>query len=207
MTCGLLTSRSTSQRRRFAPPLQVIARAGRGAKRGWLMNWQQVWSTLLGTVAGFVFSIALFYLTERVKHERDRKKILSGLKRELEFDVALHASWLKGLEEARPQVAAGDKNIFLYLEYTRILSVFLGQALRDGMLYDMLTDDELVGLDKALRNANPLAERDFTDRLEQWKTGQIDNGEMFKRLEFHKFVVGTSKTALEAVVSKVKGAR
>ena len=77
------------------------------------MFWQQVWSTLVGTVAGFVFSIVLFYLTERIKRSHDRAKTLKGLRRELQFDLALSASWLKGIEDARPQVAAGDKNIFL----------------------------------------------------------------------------------------------
>lgn len=171
------------------------------------MFWQQVWATLLGTVAGFMFSIALFYLTEHIKRQRDRAKILKGLRRELKFDVSLFESWLKGIEDARPQVAAGDHNIFLYLDYTRFLSIFIGQAVRDGILYDILTDDELVGLDKAMRSCNPGAEQEFFAKLNQWKAGQVDNAEMFKIFEFHKFVVATSKKALEAVAGKINAAR
>lgn len=171
------------------------------------MFWQQVWSTLLGTVAGFVFSIALFYLTERIKRQKDRTKILKGLRRELKFDLALFEFWLKGIEEARPQVAAGDRNIFLYLDYTRFLSIFIGQAVRDGILYDLLTDDDLVGLDKAMRSCNHVAEQEFFAKLNQWKANQIDNTEMFKTFEFHKFVVGTSKKALEVVANKINAAK
>src|SRR5437016_8630695 len=129
---------------------------GRGKKDtgGLLMFWQHVWSTLVGTAAGFIFAIALFYLTERIKRKRDRAKILKGLRRVLKFDLGLHESWLKGIEDARPQVAAGDQNIFVYLDYSRFLSIFIVQAVRDGILYDLLTDDELVGLDKAMRSCN-----------------------------------------------------
>lgn len=171
------------------------------------MFWQQVWSTLVGTVAGFVFAIALFYLTERIKRERDRAKILKGLRRELKFDLALFESWLKGIEDARPQVAAGDRNIWLYLDYTRFLSIFIGQAVRDGILYDLLTDDELVGLDKAMRSCNPGAEQEFFTKLNQWKAGQIDNADMFKTFEFNKFVVTTSKKALEGIITKISAAK
>jgi hypothetical protein len=171
------------------------------------MFWQQVWSTAFGTVAGFVFSIVLFYMTEHIKRGRDRAKILKGLRRELQFNLALFASWLKGIEDARPQVVAGDKSIFLYLDYTRVLSIFIGQAVREGILYDLLTDDDLVGLDKVLKSSNPQNEQEFYNRLNQWKAGQIDNAEMFKTFEFHKFVVSTSKKALETVSAKIATAK
>jgi len=171
------------------------------------MFWQQFSSTLVGTVAGFAFSIVLFYMTERIKRGHDRTKILKGLRRELQFDLALCASWLKGIEDARPQVGAGDKNIFLYLDYTRVLSIFIGQAVREGILYDLLTDDDLVGLDKVLKSSNLQAEQEFFNRLNQWKAGQIDNAEMFKTIEFHKYVVGASKKALEVVAAKIATAK
>lgn len=167
------------------------------------MFCQQILSTLIGTIAGFIFAIALFYLTERIKRQRDRNKILSGLQRELKFDIALFESWLKGIEDARPQVAAGDQNIWLYLDYSRFLSIFIGQAVRDGLLYDLLTDDELIGLDRAMRSCNLGAEQDFFTRLNQWKAGQINNAEMFKIFEFHKFVVTTSKKALQGISAKI----
>ncbi|PYL75260.1 MAG: hypothetical protein DMF26_08710 [Verrucomicrobia bacterium] len=171
------------------------------------MFWQHVWSTLVGTAAGFIFAIALFYLTERIKRKRDRAKILKGLRRELKFDLGLHESWLKGIEDARPQVAAGDQNIFVYLDYSRFLSIFIVQAVRDGILYDLLTDDELVGLDKAMRSCNPFAEQEFFAKLTQWKAGQINNAEMFKTFEFHKFGVTTSKKAIETVISRIAAAK
>ena len=119
------------------------------------MFWQHVWSTLVGTAAGFIFAIALFYLTERIKRKRDRAKILKGLRRELKFDLGLHESWLKGIEDARPQVAAGDQNIFVYLDYSRFLSIFIVQAVRDGILYDLLTGAR-----------NPSPSRDDADKSE-----------------------------------------
>lgn len=114
---------------------------------------------------------------------------------------------MKGIEDARPQVAVGDKNIWLYLDYTRFLSIFIVQAVREGILYDLLTDDDLVGLDKAMRACNPGAEQEFAGRLNQWKAGQIDSAEMFKTFEFHKFVVTISKKALDTIAGKIADAK
>lgn len=165
--------------------------------------WQQVSATLLGTFAGFAFSLVLFYLTDRFKRQHDRGKILKGLRRELAFDLALFNSWLKAIEDCRLKVASGDKNVFTYLDYTRFLSIFIGHAVREGILYDLLTDDDLVGLDKAMRSCNLASEQDFYAKVNQWKAGQISNADMSNILEFHKFIVTSSKTALDAVVTKI----
>jgi hypothetical protein len=167
------------------------------------MNWNQIWSTLVGTIAGFVFSLALFYFTDRIKRRHDRMRILRGLQRELKFDLALFDSLSKGIEDARLKVAVGDKDIYLYLDYSRFLSIFIIQAVREGILYDLLTNEDLVGLDKAMRTCNAQPEKEFSDRLTLWKSGQIGNSEMFKTLEFHKFIVSTSKTALETIAAKI----
>jgi hypothetical protein len=52
-----------------------------------------------------------------------------------------------------------------------------------------------------MRSCNPFAEQEFFAKLTQWKARQIDNAEMFKTFEFHKFVVTTSKKAIETVIS------
>jgi len=169
--------------------------------------WQQVLPTLVGTIAGFTFSICLFYFTELIKRQRDRAKILKGLRRELKFDLALFEAWLQGIEDARLKVASGDRNIFLYLDYTKFLAIFIGHAVRDGILYDLLTDEDLVGLDTAMRSCNVSSEQEFFAKLEQWKGGQIDSGEMSKTFDFHRFVVTTSKRALETVIRKIDIAR
>ena len=167
------------------------------------MDWGHVISTLLGTLAGFLFAIALFYITEHVKRKHDREKILKGLRRELSYDLGLFDSWLKGIDTARPQVAVGDKNIFLHIGYTTVLRIFIQQAIPAGLLYDLLTDQELVELDTALRTCDSAAEKDYLDKLSAWRSGAMSNEDMFKTFEFHKHLVTRSRQALAAVSSKV----
>jgi hypothetical protein len=167
--------------------------------------WERVIATLVGTVAGFLFSIALFYLTEKFKRERERTKVLKGLRRELTFNLRLLESWLRGIETARPQVAAGDQNIYLYLDYSRVLRIFVQQAASAGLLYDLLADEELVALDKALRTCDVPAEQDFMQKLQQWKDGTIDNAQMFRTLEFHKYMTEACRKAMESAAQKVGG--
>jgi hypothetical protein len=167
------------------------------------MSWELVIPTLVGTMAGFIFSIALFYCTEKIKQERDRRRILKNLMRELTFNLRLYDQWLKGIEQARPQVGAGDKNIFLYIDYTRIARTFIIQALPEGLLYDILADEDLLELDTALRLCNPNSVNDFSEALNQWKLGNIGNPEMFQKLEFHRRMIEEGRKAFDATARKV----
>ena len=122
--------------------------------------WSRALATLVGTVAGFVFSIALFYISEHVRRSRDRAKIVVGLRREASFNVSLCDAWLKGFSDVRLKVAAADHNFFNYFDYTRALRIFVQEAVRAGVLYHLLSDAELVDVDKSLRFLGPAAEED-----------------------------------------------
>jgi hypothetical protein len=151
--------------------------------------WSRALATLVGTVAGFLFSIVLFYVSESVKQSRGRKRIVDGLKREAAFNLSLCDSWLVAFSDMRPKIAAGDTSFLHYIDYSRILSIFVGEALKAGILYELLTDDSLVALDKWLRYFQGHSEREINSQIEQWKAGSISPLELSQALTFNEFAV------------------
>jgi len=168
--------------------------------------WSRALATLVGTVAGFVFSIVLFYVSEHVKRSRERTKVVAGLKREAAFNISLCGAWLKAFGDIRLKVAAGDQAVFNYIDYTRALRIFVHEAVGAGILYDLLSDDELVEFDKSLRFFMPFSEQDINSKIQQWKTGGISAADMSQALTFHEYVVTEARKAMERLRSKAAAA-
>ena len=164
--------------------------------------WSRALATLIGTVAGFVFSILLFYISERIKRSRDQKKIIAGLKREAAFNIGLCDAWLKAIQDIRLKVAAGDAAFFHYFDYNRALRIFVQEALRAGILYDLLSDTELVDLDKSLLFLAFYEEQDINGRIAQWKAGTIAPPDLSQALTFHEHAVTDARKAMETLRSK-----
>ncbi|MFL6260880.1 MAG: hypothetical protein ACJ76Y_14320 [Thermoanaerobaculia bacterium] len=168
--------------------------------------WSRALATLIGTLAGFIFSIVLFYVSEHVKRSRDRTKIVTGLKREAAFNVSLCDLWLHSFADIRLKMAAGDKQaVFNYIDYTRTLRIFVQEALRAGILYDLLSDTELVDLDKILRFLNNMSEQDINAKIHQWKTGEIEAPEMSQALSLHEYVIKEGRKAMAGLHVKAGG--
>jgi hypothetical protein len=169
--------------------------------------WSRALATLVGTVAGFVFSIVLFYVSESIKRRRDRSKIVRGLHREATFNVGLCDVWLKGIGEVRLKMAAGDQNFFNYFDYSRALRIFVQEAVKAGVLYDLLEDSELVDLDKGLRFLGPQTEEGLNGLIAQWKAGSLAAAELSKALSLHEFCVGEARKAMDRLRTKATAAQ
>ena len=168
--------------------------------------WSRALATLMGTVAGFLFSIVVFYISEHVKRSRDRKKIIIGLKREAAFNLGLCDAWLKSIATVRLKLAADDHDFFNYFDYTRGLRVFVQEALRAGVLYDLLGDPDLVDLDKSLRFLSPQSEMDINGKITQWKDGAVAAADLSKALNFHEYAVTEARKAMERLGFKAAAA-
>lgn len=48
---------------------------------------QQIIATFIGSVSGFIFSLVLFYLTEKWKNNRINKDLSKNLQKELEYNI------------------------------------------------------------------------------------------------------------------------
>ena len=105
-------------------------------------------------VAGFVFSIALFYITEAVKRSRDKKKIIAGLKREVAFNRGLCNAWLKSIGDIRlpyPVQPSNATRLLALMEHATVSIIIdhlgVAQAWSDAMRRVDRVLDVLVKVD------------------------------------------------------------
>ena len=61
---------------------------------------QQIVATFIGALAAFVFSLALFYLTERWKNQKINSDLCRNLQKELEYNIAFLELYKKDLRYA-----------------------------------------------------------------------------------------------------------
>jgi hypothetical protein len=129
--------------------------------------WQQVLSTLIGTFAGFLLSLALFYLTETWKNSRTRKDLGANIAKEIQFNLDFLTQYKTDFEKMLRQVTAGDKQIFTVFRHNKLQRLFLQEAFQKGLLYKNLSTDEVVAVDAMLSYFLPYRDQSFGQLLDR----------------------------------------
>jgi len=168
---------------------------------------ENVCATLIGTVAGFLFSIALFYVREKVKHTREREKTIKNLRREFVYDVGLLGEWVRNLTTARAQVAAGT-NVFRTIPYTRFSRAFVQEAFRSGIIFEIFNDEEVASIDELLGFFWTGGEQFVNDKLAKWdyKREEISAKEVVDMLQFNIEKIEEHQKTLGVLVKKCDAA-
>lgn len=112
---------------------------------------EQIIATFLGSILGFFFGIALFYLTETFKVKRQKGQLLKGLKREFEFNFSLIDNWIEDTEKILRKISALDREVFTFYRLTDFQRLFTDKCFNQGILYDALSTKELAILNTILR--------------------------------------------------------
>jgi hypothetical protein len=136
--------------------------------------WQQVLSTLIGTFAGFLLSLALFYLTETWKNSRTRKDLGANIAKEIQFNLDFLTQYKTDFEKMLRQVTAGDKQIFTVFRHNKLQRLFLQEAFQKGLLYKNLSTDEVVAVDAMLSYFLPYRDQILWTTLNEFQNGQKD---------------------------------
>ena len=147
---------------------------------------QQVFSSFLGTVFGFIFAIVLFLITEAVKASLAKKNLRKNLKREFAYDISLLQEWVGDIDKILRKITADDQNVFYFLRYTFFQRHFIQEAFRCGLLYNLLTDEDISNLNTALVHCDVGGEQLANGNVQLWKTGQLPLKEALGIFEFEK---------------------
>ncbi|MCX6841319.1 MAG: hypothetical protein NTX53_03405 [candidate division WOR-3 bacterium] len=145
---------------------------------------QSLASTLVGTVAGFVFSILLFYLSENWRRRHAKTVLMRNLRKELEFDIEHAASLLDVLQGTTAKVATGEKDLMPYFQYEVFQSFYLGQVYREGYLYDAFDMKSVRSIDEMFRFLQN-AGANVNKSIEDFKSGTREANEVRRDIEFH----------------------
>ena len=163
---------------------------------------QQVLSTLCGTIAGFLFAIALFYITEKSKTKRAKKHLIKNLKREFEYNTSLLQDWINEIDSVLGKITTRDTIVFAYFKYSFYQRFFIQESFRFGIVYDILTNDDVSNLNTILLHCDVGVESYVNDLVKRWREKRIEQQEAFRGFDFEKKALQKFKKQLEEISGK-----
>ena len=165
---------------------------------------ENVTATLVGTTSGFVFAVALFYLTEYWKRNSEKTNLLKNLKREFKYNLALISGWIEEYDKILRKMTTDDLQVYPSLKYTYFQRYFVQTSFGHGILYAKLTDDDDVsGLNTILVHFDSPAEQYILNLVNNWKNGTIDKVTASRAMEFEKDLAVRYKKTYETILQKL----
>ena len=151
------------------------------------MNFeQQIISTFIGALAGFVFSIFLFYLTEKWKNNKINKSLSSNLQKEFDYNINFLENYKENFETYVRQIAANNKQIYPIFRFSKLQRLFILETFSKGLLYKHLNSDEINNLDAMLSYFTGSMDQIHILYIEQYKIDKVSQQETLQRFEFSK---------------------
>lgn len=129
------------------------------------LSWGTVWSTFVG----FVFSIALFYITSTLEKWHKKKELKLNLKREIELNIFYLEKLISKLESVAQKMSVGNLNIFEFFRYDAFERYFISQYYQQGYLLHRMNDKELNNLGTILQKMNPGSGEFINDVIKRWQ--------------------------------------
>jgi len=120
------------------------------------------WATFLGAAFGVVAGAIIQYLVQILIERRNRKLILSDLRKEAQFNLGVANAMLD--EVARFRAAAQPDAFPTFQWYFRakdMLGTALTRVVSSGQLYRMFTEREITDIQQYLQFFNPQMEGQF----------------------------------------------
>jgi len=147
---------------------------------------EQIIATLIGTIIGFIFALVLFYLTDIIKRNKQKKEIIQLLKREVEFNTKLLLKYLKDINKIIENITANDNRINTYLKYSDFQVIFFGKSIQSGYIYEIFTDDEITKIIDCINHFTLFSENYINNFVGQFKNNEIDQQEMLGLFQFER---------------------
>jgi hypothetical protein len=148
--------------------------------------WQNLISTFVGATFGFIFSLALFYVTRKVAERSSVKNLRRNLDKEFEFNIHYLRGILDELNKIIEKITADSRNIWLLNNYDEYQRLFTQVYAQQGLAYEKLTPKEMSQWNKVLVHMAQGTALYLQKELEKWKTGRINKQEIIDTFTFER---------------------
>ena len=159
-------------------------------------------SSFWGSFFGFVFALALFYITEWIKSYRFKKQLKKYLVKEFKFNLLLFEEWKQTIERMLRGIAAQDRQTYGYLRYSEIVTYFLQRSYQEGIITDIIKDEDIKDLSNLLSMININAETYVNKHLIDWKSGSIDQKNITQKLNHELDELNKHRKLIEGLMDK-----
>lgn len=158
----------------------------------------------IGALLAFIFSILLFYITEKVKANKVKADLEDNLSREIQFNLNMLEKMKIELERLIQDVSANNTDIFPVFKFDKYQRTFLLDAFNQGLLYKKLTDDEINTVDSMLGYFFSTTNDFLRDMIESFKTGETKPANMLNLLRYNVDEVVRYTDFLKLIQSRFK---
>lgn len=166
--------------------------------------YQQVLATLAGVIGGFVFSIILYYLTERWRMKGEKKTILRNVLQECEYNIVLLIRMREQLNDMLQEVAVNKAQIYKPFVFSRIQRLFVLEAFKKGFLYEILDSEHINKLDEMLRYYETTTDGLATDVLKRLESREITPDKALEHFDYDKRMIRDHLEFLRKIKSTIE---
>ena len=145
--------------------------------------WEYLIATLIGTIAGFIFSLTLFWLKERSKKKSNINNLLKNLRYEFEYNLNLFRKYSQKLTECIEAVNSGNHSVYLQLDYNFVASYFSLQFYREGLASKYLHYEDMKRWNDFVSNHSSGAEQYVFDTIENWRKSEAEKEKVVSALK------------------------
>jgi hypothetical protein len=167
--------------------------------------WRGAISTLIGTTAGFVFSLSLFYVTERIKNRNRQSQVLRSLLRELDLNLTYLRREHSNLNTMITRVGADDQQIYLRTRFYYIVRYFLQQAYQEGVLYRFLDNVWADKINDIFNRYGPNTDTYLNGLVESWERGEATKTDVTRDLVYARDLLATDIRDIEEFHAMIRG--
>lgn len=165
--------------------------------------WNHVTATLIGTIAGFIFSLALFWLKERLKQNRLINHLVTNLKYELEYNLNLFKKYSARVSECIEAINSDKKDVYLTLDYNFVASYFSIQFYREGLARRYLHYEDMKRWNDVVSNHSAGTEQYVMDVVESWRKSEIEKDKVFSALKHERDQLNYAIEMIEYLKAKI----
>jgi len=151
-----------------------------------MIFWEQIIATFIGALVAFIFSLFLFYLTEKWKNDRINKNLNKNLQKEFDFNVHFLEQFQADFEKMLRQITAKDTQIYTIFRFNKLQRLFILEAFEKGLLYQYLSADEINELDSMLNYFNNTSDQYSWGILNEYKVDVTTQQDALRKFEYDK---------------------
>jgi len=167
--------------------------------------WQNIFSTFIGVLAGFLFSIALFYFTTTQRRYKSARTLAKNLNKEFEYNINFLKNIISDLNKSIEKIASDDDELHMFFDYKYYQRLFLQAYFQQGYLYDKLDPEDIILLDTILSHMAPLAGNWINEHIQMWEKKQITKQRVTQVLSFERDTLEGFIKNIQTIKRKISG--
>ncbi|MEA2095933.1 MAG: hypothetical protein U9P73_04470 [Candidatus Cloacimonadota bacterium] len=165
--------------------------------------YEQLVATMIGTISGFIFSLFLFYIKEKLSISKRRRFMVKNVKKELEANIVLLIKADQSLTKCIEQVTNNIQQVYCTLNYKFYGKFFTQQFYQSGFIYDEWTIKDIETLNEAFVAYSVGSDAYVLNGLQQWRDGKADNKSTLAVLHFERDNIQKNLINLDDLMEKV----